>query len=102
MLTRIRYPTDKQAGATGHMLDRVKKWMVHFHFDRLGFLNTRRGRHHCHRSSCRRFRSFFVNRDKRLMKHLRDREVIVLPLWRDPVEIGAAGRLVEGAFYPER
>ena len=85
------------------MFDRVDEWPIDFHFD------GRRGRRvqsgECHHSHCRcgcRFGSFFVHRDKGLVKDLRNLEVIVRFARRDPVEIRAALWLIERALHPER
>src|SRR5437879_4328007 len=94
---------EKQTDPAGHVLNSVNEWAIDFHFDRRRRRRSQRAAcQHCHGGCGSRFSSFFVHRDERLVKDLRDVEVIVRCSWRDLVEIGAALRLIERSLHPER
>src|SRR6476660_6572647 len=85
------------------MLDRIDEWTIDFHFNwRWRRRHKRAPCHHRHCGGGRCFSSFFVHRDKRLMKDLRDVEVILRRPRRDLVEIRAALRNIECSFHPKR
>lgn len=76
------------------MLDGVEEGAVHFHPDR--FLRTHRGAgDHRYRSGGGGFSSFFVHGNERLVKYLRNVEVILWLSGGEAVEVGAARWSIE-------
>src|SRR6185369_2240786 len=83
-LSWISDAPEKQADATGHVLNSVNKWTIDFHFDRRRWRRHQRTachHHHGRRGGC--FGPFFVKSDEGFVKDVRNIEIIVGFPWRD-------------------
>src|SRR5215467_13564923 len=76
--TRIGHAPQEKTDSAWHVLNGIHERPIDFHFNwRWFWPPDRGGAHHYYRSRCRRFGSFFVQGDERLVKDIRDVEIVI-------------------------